>query len=194
MSYKQSQEGSTLAVVAVAIIIALVAALGYVLYQNTTKEPVKKENDLSAIEKDATGTEPKEVVYMDFRQGGLSQTGVEVSTANDVAKLTHAGDKLAAFLRKAEFGKEVVVMGGETKKISFVIDRLQGDYAVGGDQYAAGHMLWGPENGTGEIKVVAGTQNEGFSCKELTAANVPGKLVDGKCLADDTSGLIDYSN
>ncbi|MNT61252.1 hypothetical protein D3C72_1988800 [compost metagenome] len=131
---------------------------------------------------------------MDFRQGGVAQSGVEVGTIDDVNKLTYAGDKLAAFMRKAEFGKEVTVMGGGTEKLRFVIDRLQGDYAVGTGTPAVAYVLWGPEDGTGDVKELAGTQNTGFSCKELAAAKVPSKLVDGKCLADDVGGLVDYQN
>ncbi len=57
MSYKQSQQGSVLAVISAVIVILFVAALGYVLYQNMSKpkateqssQQAPKPDDLSAI-------------------------------------------------------------------------------------------------------------------------------------------------
>lgn len=52
MSHKTSQQGSVLAVVSVAIVILLVAVLGYVLYQNVSKPTATERSS------DQTATEP----------------------------------------------------------------------------------------------------------------------------------------
>ena len=117
-------------------------------------------------------------------------SGKKLISVSDIDTLA-ISNKLKNYF-KSEIGKEIEAMGGETIKQTFLIDRVYGDYAVGPSISA--YVVYGPKDGTGEIDIVAGTQNIAMSCKDLGAAKVPQELVDGECLADDGSGVTSYAN
>ncbi|HEY1085479.1 MAG TPA: hypothetical protein VGE34_02005 [Candidatus Saccharimonadales bacterium] len=188
---KRYQSGSASAVAIICLVLALVVALGWIFYTNfVAKEEPKKDTDLIVVDKKDDDTKSDQVKYIDLRKDKKDSTGTVVASAADVDKLEGVGEKLKTYL-KTEAGKSVEAMDGAVKQ-TFTIDRIYGDYAAGA---ATGHYaIWGPKDGTGDVTEVAGTQNLGMPCKDLTAAKVPAQLVDSKCLADDGSGLTDYKN
>lgn len=136
-----------------------------------------------------TSTAPQ-ATYVDFRVNKKDGTGVSIKAVADISKLTSIGSDLKAYLEQ-NVGKQTKDLTGKSVATTYTIDRLYGNYAVGTSNSGNAYQVWGPKNGTGAIAVVAGTQNLGYSCDDLTAAKVPADLVDSKCLVTG-QGLKDY--
>lgn len=167
------QQGEILTIIAILVAVLLVAVVGWVVYEKVTGEQTQNSPTVENIAE--TDTQQTTPVYKDYRTNGDS-TGKELKTEADV-KALEASDKLKVFFTS-----------GLAESIYPIVDRVQGSYAVGLTSSNAGaYVVWGPEGGTGEIKVVAGTQNVGFKCDDLKAAKVPSKLVDNKCYKFDGS-------
>lgn len=147
-----------------------------------TSETKKESSRLSdkAREEGAKPSDEAEKKYKDFRTG-RDGTGTKLTSASDVDKLD-VDDSLKKFL-KSKVGQPIPEREGYTYEP--VIDRAYGKYAaVSG--LANAYTIIGPKNGTGEIGIVAGTQQSYIPCSDLKAASVPSRLVDGKCEVSGT--------
>lgn len=175
------QRGDALAVLVVVLAVALIGALGFIFWQNFMSQDDGEPGVSSTVQSD--DADKKIAEYRDLRTDG-DTTGTEIAAAADIDKLGVIGEKLRAFL-EVEAGKTVDVSPADAENTQavqvFTIDRVYGDYATGVVSGANAYLIWGPKDGSGPIEVVAGSQNLGFSCDELTKAKVPAKLVDFKC-------------
>ena len=123
--------------------------------------------------------------YKDFRTKGDS-TGIRLTSASDVDKLD-IDSYLKKFL-KSKVGQPIP--GREGSVYEPIIDRAYGKYAAVYGLTNA-YTIIGPKNGTGEIAIVAGTQQGGMPCSDLKLASVPSRLVDNKC--SESGSLQSYS-
>lgn len=119
--------------------------------------------------------------YKDFRTKG-DGTGIRLTSASDVDKLD-IDSSLKKFL-KSKVGQPIPEREGSVYEP--IIDRAYGKYAAVYGLTNA-YTIIGPKNGTGEIAIVAGTQQGGMSCSDLKSASVPSRLVDGKCEVSGSS-------
>ena len=117
----------------------------------------------------------------DFRTKG-DGTGIRLTSASDVDKLD-IDSYLKKFL-KSKVGQPIP--GREGSVYEPIIDRAYGKYAAVYGLTNA-YTIIGPKNGTGEIAIVAGTQQGGMPCSDLKLASVPSHLVDGKCEVSGSS-------
>ena len=117
----------------------------------------------------------------DFRTKG-DGTGIRLTSASDVDKLD-IDSSLKKFL-KSKVGQPIPEREGSVYEP--IIDRAYGKYAAVYGLTNA-YTIIGPKNGTGEIAIVAGTQQGGMSCSDLKLASVPSRLVDGKCEVSGSS-------
>lgn len=142
-----------------------------------TSETKKESSRLSdkARKEGVKPSDESKKKYKDFRTG-RDGTGTKLTSVSDVDKLD-IDDSLKKFL-KSKVGQPIPEREGYTYEP--VIDRAYGKYAaVYG--LANAYTIIGPKNGTGEIGIVAGTQQSYIPCSDLKAALVPSRLVDGKC-------------
>ena len=123
--------------------------------------------------------------YKDFRTKGDS-TGIRLTSASDVDKLD-IDSYLKKFL-KSKVGQPIPEREGSVYEP--LIDRAYGKYAAVYGLTNADTII-GPKNGTGEIAIVAGTQQGGMPCSDLKLASVPSRLVDNKC--SESGSLQSYS-
>ncbi len=144
-----------------------------------TKKDSSRLSDKARKEetKPSNETEKK---YKDFRTGGDGK-GTQLTSVSDVDKLD-IDDSLKEFL-KSKVGQPIPEREGYTYKP--VIDRAYGKYAAVYGLTNA-YTIIGPKKGTGEIGIVAGTQQSYIPCSDLKAALVPSRLVDGKCEVSGT--------
>ena len=117
----------------------------------------------------------------DFRTKG-DGTGIRLTSASDVDKLD-IDSSLKKFL-KSKVGQPIPEREGSVYEP--IIDRAYGKYAAVYGLTNA-YTIIGPKNGTGEIAIVAGTQQGGMPCSDLKLALVPSRLVDGKCEVSGSS-------
>jgi len=141
---------------------------------NDTKKESSSLSDKSREEGIKPSSETKKK-YKDFRTGGDGR-GTQLTSVSDVDKLD-IDDSLKEFL-KSKVGQPIPEREGYTYKP--VIDRAYGKYAAVYGLTSA-YTIIGPKKGTGEIGIVAGTQQSYIPCSDLKAASVPSRLVDGKC-------------
>ena len=141
---------------------------------NETKKDSSRLSD-KAREEEANPSSETKKKYKDFRTGGDGR-GTQLTSVSDVDKLD-IDDSLKEFL-KSKVGQPIPEREGYTYKP--VIDRAYGKYAAVYGLTNA-YTIIGPKKGTGEIGIVAGTQQSYIPCSDLKAASVPSRLVDGKC-------------
>ena len=141
---------------------------------NETKKDSSRLSDKAREEEVNPSSETKKK-YKDFRTGGDGR-GTQLTSVSDVDKLD-IDDSLKEFL-KSKVGQPIPEREGYTYKP--VIDRAYGKYAAVYGLTNA-YTIIGPKKGTGEIGIVAGTQQSYIPCSDLKAASVPSRLVDGKC-------------
>ena len=175
-------------VVIMGIIIVAMATwiiTGAVVYKNSdsnssVKTSQTKKDSSDSLEKTRSeGEEPSNEVkkeYKDFRTKG-DGTGIRLTSASDV------DSSLKKFL-KSKVGQPIPEREGSVYEP--IIDRAYGKYAAVYGLTNA-YTIIGPKNGTGEIAIVAGTQQGGMSCSDLKLASVPSRLVDGKCEVSGSS-------
>jgi hypothetical protein len=182
------QRGSAHIVVIVCLVVALVAALGWIFYQNYIyQDPVKVTKTTAVVKTDTDKNES--TAYQDLRTNKKDGTGLKLSSKADVAKLNNVDPELIAYFQSIAGEKMEKPSHDGTFTVVYTIDRVYGKYAAGsGPNF---YRIWGPKDGKGDITEVTGTQDSGFSCEELKAAKVPSVLVDGKCLVGDGTGAID---
>ena len=147
---------------------------------NETKKDSSRLSDKAREEEVNPSSETKKK-YKDFRTGGDGR-GTQLTSVSDVDKLD-IDDSLKEFL-KSKVGQPIPEREGYTYKP--VIDRAYGKYAAVYGLTNA-YTIIGPKNGTGEIAIVAGTQQGGMPCSDLKSASVPSRLVDGKCEVSGSS-------
>ena len=141
----------------------------------------KKDSSDSLEKSRGEGEEPSDTAkkeYKDFRTKG-DGTGVRLTSASDVDKLD-IDSSLKKFL-KSKVGRSILEREGEP-----IIDRAYGKYAAVYGLINA-YTIIGPKNSTGEIAIVAGTQQGDMPCSDLKLASVPSRLVDGKCEVSGSS-------
>lgn len=141
---------------------------------NETKKDSSRLSDKAREEEVNPSSEAKKK-YKDFRTSGDGR-GTRLTSASDVDKLD-IDDSLKEFL-KSKVGQPIPEREGYTYEP--VIDRTYGKYAAVYGLTNA-YTIIGPKKGTGEIGIVAGTQQSYIPCSDLKAASVPSRLVDGKC-------------
>ena len=141
---------------------------------NEMKKDSSRLSDKAREEEVNPSSETKKK-YKDFRTGGDGR-GTQLTSVSDVDKLD-IDDSLKEFL-KSKVGQPIPEREGYTYKP--VIDRVYGKYAAVYGLTNA-YTIIGPKKGTGEIGIVAGTQQSYIPCSDLKAASVPSRLVDGKC-------------
>ncbi len=141
---------------------------------NETKKDSSRLSDKAREEEVNPSSETKKK-YKDFRTSGDGR-GIRLTSASDVDKLD-IDDSLKKFL-KSKVGQPIPEREGYTYEP--VIDRAYGKYAAVYGLTNA-YTIIGPKKGTGEIGIVAGTQQSYIPCSDLKAASVPSRLVDGKC-------------
>lgn len=181
------------AVIVMGIIIVAMATwiiAGAVVYKNSdsnssVKTSQTKKDSSDSLEKTrGEGEEPSNEAkkeYKDFRTKGDS-TGIRLTSASDVDKLD-IDSSLKKFL-KSKIGQPIPEREGSVYEP--IIDRAYGKYAAVYGLINA-YAIIGPKNGTGEIAIVAGTQQGGMPCSDLKLASVPSRLVDGKCEVSGSS-------
>lgn len=181
------------AVIVMSIIIVAMATwiiAGAVVYKNSdsnssVKTSQTKKDSSDSLEKTrGEGEEPSNETkkeYKDFRTKG-DGTGIRLTSASDVDKLD-IDSSLKKFL-KSKVGQPIPEREGSVYEP--IIDRAYGKYAAVYGLTNA-YTIIGPKNGTGEIAIVAGTQQGGMSCSALKSASVPSRLVDGKCEVSGSS-------
>ena len=181
------------AVIVMSIIIVAMATwiiAGAVVYKNSdsnssVKTSQTKKDSSDSLEKtrgegEGPSNETKKE-YKDFRTKG-DGTGIRLTSASDIDKLD-IDSSLKKFL-KSKVGQPVPEREGSVYEP--IIDRAYGKYAAVYGLTNA-YTIIGPKNGTGEIAIVAGTQQGGMSCSDLKSASVPSRLVDGKCEVSGSS-------
>jgi hypothetical protein len=146
---------------------------------NETKKDSSRLSDKAREEEVNPSSETKKK-YKDFRTSGDGR-GTQLTSVSDVDKLD-IDDSLKEFL-KSKVGQPIPEREGYTYKP--VIDRAYGKYAAVYGLTNA-YTIIGPKKGTGEIGIVAGTQQSYIPCSDLKAASVPSRLVDGKCEVSGT--------
>ena len=146
---------------------------------NETKKDSSRLSD-KAREEDIKPSSEVKKKYKDFRTGGDGRV-TQLTSVSDVDKLD-IDDSLKEFL-KSKVGQPIPEREGYTYKP--VIDRAYGKYAAVYGLTNA-YTIIGPKKGTGEIGIVAGTQQSYIPCSDLKAASVPSRLVDGKCEVSGT--------
>ena len=143
----------------------------------------KKDSSDSLEKTRGEGEEPSDQAkkeYKDFRTKG-DGTGIRLTSASDVDKLD-IGSSLKKFL-KSKVGQPIPEREGSVYEP--IIDRAYGKYAAVYGLTNA-YTIIGPKNGTGEIAIIAGTQQGGMPCSDLKLASVPSRLVDNKCSESDS--------
>jgi len=181
------------AVIVMSIIIVAMATwiiAGAVVYKNSdsnssVKTSQTKKDSSDSLEKtrgegEGPSNETKKE-YKDFRTKG-DGTGIRLTSASDIDKLD-IDSSLKKFL-KSKVGQPVPEREGSVYEP--IIDRAYGKYAAVYGLTNA-YTIIGPKNGTGEIAIVAGTQQGGMPCSDLKLASVPSRLVDGKCEVSGSS-------
>ena len=180
------------AVIVMGIIIVAMATwiiAGAVVYKNSdsnssVKTSQTKKDSSDSLEKTrGEGEEPSNETkkeYKDFRTKG-DGTGIRLTSASDVDKLD-IGSSLKKFL-KSKVGQPIPEREGSVYEP--IIDRAYGKYAAVYGLTNA-YTIIGPKNGTGEIAIIAGTQQGGMPCSDLKLASVPSRLVDNKCSESDS--------
>lgn len=174
------------------IIVAMATWIiaGAVVYKNSdsnssVKTSQTKKDSSDSLEKTrGEGEEPSNEAkkeYKDFRTKG-DGTGIRLTSASDVDKLD-IDSSLKKFL-KSKVGQPIPEREGSVYEP--IIDRAYGKYAAVYGLTNA-YTIIGPKNGTGEIAIVAGTQQGGMPCSDLKLASVPSRLVDGKCEVSGSS-------
>ena len=146
---------------------------------NETKKDSSRLSDKAREEEVNPSSETKKK-YKDFRTGGDGRV-TQLTSVSDVDKLD-IDDSLKEFL-KSKVGQPIPEREGYTYKP--VIDRAYGKYAAVYGLTNA-YTIIGPKKGTGEIGIVAGTQQSYIPCSDLKAALLPSRLVDGKCEVSGT--------
>ena len=144
----------------------------------------KKDSSDSLEKTRGEGEEPSDTAkkeYKDFRTKG-DGTGIRLTSASDVDKLD-IDSSLKKFL-KSKVGQPIPEREGSVYEP--IIDRAYGKYAAVYGLTNA-YIIIGPKNCTGEIAIVAGTQQGGMPCSDLKLASVPSRLVDGKCEVSGSS-------
>ena len=181
------------AVIVMGIIIVAMATwiiAGAVVYKNSdsnssVKTSQTKKDSSDSLEKTrGEGEEPSNETkkeYKDFRTKG-DGTGIRLTSASDVDKLD-IDSSLKKFL-KSKVGQSIPEREGSVYEP--IIDRAYGKYAAVYGLTNA-YTIIGPKSGTGEIAIVAGTQQGGMPCSDLKLASVPSRLVDGKCAVSGSS-------
>ena len=143
----------------------------------------KKDSSDSLEKTRGEGEDPSDEAkkeYKDFRTKG-DGTGIRLTSASDVDKLD-IGSSLKKFL-KSKVGQPIPEREGSVYEP--IIDRAYGKYAAVYGLTNA-YTIIGPKNGTGEIAIIAGTQQGGMPCSDLKLASVPSRLVDNKCSESDS--------
>ena len=179
------------AVIVMSIIIVVMATwiiAGAVYKDKDSNSSVKtsqtKKDSSDSIEKTRSeGEEPSNEAkkeYKDFQTKGDGM-GIRLTSVSDVDKLDI--DSSLKKLLKSKVGQPIPEREGSAYEP--IIDRAYGKYAAVYGLINA-YAIIGPKNGTGEIAIVAGTQQGGMPCSDLKLASVPSRLVDGKC---EVSGL-----
>ena len=180
------------AVIVMSIIIVAMATwiiAGAVVYKNSdsnssVKTSQTKKDSSDSLEKTrGEGEEPSNEAkkeYKDFRTKG-DGTGIRLTSASDVDKLD-IDSSLKKFL-KSKVGQPIPEREGSVYEP--IIDRAYGKYAAVYGLTNA-YTIIGPKNGTGEIAIIAGTQQGGMPCSDLKLASVPSRLVDNKCSESDS--------
>lgn len=174
-------------IVIITLAVALVAALGFIVWQNfiykapvaeidssdktTQSEPAKQDADTPAL--------PDMIDYA---------AGIPVSAQADLAKLTNAPATFKAYLYgNIEKANQMAEMDGCTTVIT-VKKLYKQMYAVGGVNvvgegcgggFAA---LWGDTSGS--WKQIAGSQAGSFGCADLMKYKVPAKIAGSTCIDD----------
>ena len=211
------QKGSTQVVIVIVLIIALLGALGYVLwtkFASNTAEPTNFADckamagssmqesypEVCRTKGGKSFTNPDQKVsassdYVDYRVDKRAGTGKRVATAADVDTL-QAGDKLKKFLKDG-IANGVQGVGGTVESVTYTVDRVDGDYAVGTRVQggSSSYDVWGPEDAAkGDVVIIASTQSIGVVlCGQINyESGVPEVLVDGKCSNDDGQ-LVEYT-
>ena len=180
------------AVIVMSIIIVVMATwiiAGAVYKDKDSNSSVKtsqtKKDSSDSIEKTRSeGEEPSNEAkkeYKDFQTKGDGM-GIRLTSVSDVDKLDI--DSSLKKLLKSKVGQPIPEREGSAYEP--IIDRAYGKYAAVYGLINA-YAIIGPKNGTGEIAIVAGTQQGGMSCSDLKLASVPSRLVDGKCEVSGSS-------
>lgn len=180
------------AVIVMSIIIVVMATwiiAGAVYKDKDSNSSVKtsqtKKDSSDSIEKTRSeGEEPSNEAkkeYKDFQTKGDGM-GIRLTSVSDVDKLDI--DSSLKKLLKSKVGQPIPEREGSAYEP--IIDRAYGKYAAVYGLINA-YAIIGPKNGTGEIAIVAGTQQGGMSCSDLKSASVPSRLVDGKCEVSGSS-------
>ena len=179
------------------VFIGLVGWIVYNIDQNYKNDIASKEQQvtdlqqrLDSLEHSQSANKERQVntddqqEYVDLRQNQKDGTGIVLNTAADIEKLTGVGAELKKYFEE-NIGKSVdTPFGGGRQPMTFTVDRLYGNYAVGKMTGVPAYVAWGPKASNGAIDRVAGTQNLGMDCDALSAAKVPKELVDSKCLVE----------
>lgn len=180
------------AVIVMSIIIVVMATwiiAGAVYKDKDSNSSVKtsqtKKDSSDSIEKTRSeGEEPSNEAkkeYKDFQTKGDGM-GIRLTSVSDVDKLDI--DSSLKKLLKSKVGQPIPEREGSAYEP--IIDRAYGKYAAVYGLINA-YAIIGPKNGTGEIAIVAGTQQGGMPCSDLKLASVPSRLVDGKCEVSGSS-------
>jgi hypothetical protein len=168
-----SQKGSAHAFIIIILIVAIIGALGFVFWQHF-------------LSKESTPTATPVVTAPDMiRYDTADQSGVTITSATDVAKLTNAPGSFKTFITQ-----EITTDNKDLKNdptttcpnAQINVKKIyKQQYAIGfsGACASSSEVLWGYINGT--WITVATTQNTDFACTDLVKYKVPAAIAGSTC-------------
>jgi|GEM_PF-3253085 hypothetical protein len=177
-------------ILTITLAVALVVALGFIVWQNFIYSAPKTESDTAS-----KTTTSKTVDNPDapVSNSGLPDlidygAGVKVSTQSDLSKLTDAPASFSSYLYGTiEQANKMAETDGCTTAITVkkIYKQL---YAIGGvnvtgNGCGGGYAsLWGDTEGS--WKQLAGSQESSFACSDLVKYKVPAAIAGAMCIDD----------
>lgn len=178
-----SQAGSAHIVIIVVLVVALVATLGFVFWQNF----IQKKDDSA---KTSTQTSQNKVTLPDMIE---YPTTVLVKSAAETTQLTNAPASFKDFVGKTIQADNTEISAENSNCVRVIgVDKIyKQTYALGsigaeGDCVGGAAILWGIVDGS--WMKISGTQDTGFPCQDLEKYKVPSAIAGMTCLDGTENG------
>ena len=182
MIKNSSQKGDAHVVIIISLVVALVAIIGFVFWQNFMQ---KKDTISNKSSTSASSTLPDMIVY---------DPAVEVANATDTSKLINSPSSLKTFIidNINKYNTPNKAKSPVCVRIITINKVYKQQYAIGGVGTSGGNdcvgsagILW-ELSGNSWIQI-ASTQNVGFECTELEVYKVPSAIAGTTCFDSATS-------
>ncbi len=190
-----SQSGNAHIVIIVVLVVALVATLGFVYWQNFIQKKddsakTSTQTSQKAATPKATAVLPDMIEY---------PTSVMVKSAVETAQLTNAPTSFKDFVVQTINADNIAIVseGSSCKRVIYVDKIYKQTYALGmigatsatGDEngcIGGAAILWGIVDGS--WMKISGTQDTGFPCQDLEKYKVPSAIAGATCLDGTENG------